>query len=110
MREGRTDRSSEVVDQVEDSEVDYREGLELSLLEMRAEKLTSINGAIARLDAGQYGKCYECDGPIAVRRLRALPFAVRCHTCAEQDERESKPSRSVAARRTDLAIDPGAAH
>lgn len=92
IRDGRTDRSNEVVDQVEDSHTDVHVGLELALLEMRATTLTGIDDAITRLDAGRYGLCFECGGPIAVRRLRALPFAVRCRSCEE--EREVVPGRA----------------
>ncbi len=92
IRDGRTDRTIEVVDQAEGSENDVREGLDLALLAMRANTLSGIDGAIARLDAGKYGSCFECDGPIAVRRLRALPFAVRCRSCEE--EREVAPGRA----------------
>lgn len=92
IRDGRTDRSNDVVDQVEDSHTDVHVGLELALLEMRATTLSAINDAITRLDAGRYGLCFECGGPIAVRRLRALPFAVRCRSCEE--DREVVPGRA----------------
>ena len=81
IRDGRADRSNEVIDQAEGSDNDVNVALELALLEMRATTLIGIDDAIARLDAGRYGLCFECSGPIAVRRLRALPFAVRCHSC-----------------------------
>jgi DnaK suppressor protein len=97
IREGRTDKTTEVVDQAEGSDNDVREGLDLALLEMRANTLRNIDEAIIRLDAGRYGFCFECDGPIAVRRLHALPFAVRCRSCEE--EREVVPGRA----RPDLA-------
>ena len=86
IREGRADRFTGVVDQVEDSDDEARQGLDLALLEMRANTISGIDDAIARLDAGKYGFCFECDGPIAVRRLRALPFAVRCRECEEENE------------------------
>jgi RNA polymerase-binding transcription factor DksA len=63
---------------VEDSDDDGRQGLDLTLLEMRSSTLTAIDDAIRRLDAGRYGCCPECDRTIAERRLRALPFTVRC--------------------------------
>ena len=84
MRDNRADRPTDVVDHVEDSDDDARQGLDLALLEMRASTLTQIDAAIGRLDAGKYGDCFECDGPIAERRLRALPFAVRCRDCEEK--------------------------
>ena len=84
IRETRADRPTDVVDHVEGSDDDARQGLDLTLLEMRANTLTAIEAALGRLDAGKYGFCFECDGPIAERRLRALPFAVRCRDCEEQ--------------------------
>ena len=84
IRETRADRPTDVGDHVEDSDDDARQGLDLTLLEMRASTLTAIGAAIVRLDAGKYGLCFECDGPIAERRLRALPFAVRCRECEEE--------------------------
>ena len=96
MRDGRTDRSTEVVDQAEGSDADVNVALELALIEMRAATLISIDDAITRLDAGRYGLCFECSGPIAVRRLRALPFAVRCHSC--EQERETKVSGPAVVR------------
>jgi len=96
LRDNRTDRSTEVVDQAEDSDTDVQIELELALLEMRATTLIRIDDAITRLDAGRYGLCFECSGPIAIRRLRALPFAVRCHSCEE--EREAAVSGPAVAR------------
>ena len=96
MRDGRTDRSNEVVDQAEGSDTDVNVALELALIEMRAATLIRIDDAITRLDAGRYGLCFECSGPIAVRRLRALPFAVRCHSC--EQERESAVSAPAIDR------------
>jgi DnaK suppressor protein len=84
IRENRADRPTDVVDHVEGSDDDARQGLDLTLLEMRANTLAAIDAAIGRLDAGRYGDCVECDGPIAERRLRALPFAVRCRDCEEK--------------------------
>jgi RNA polymerase-binding transcription factor DksA len=48
---------------------------------MRAETLVRIDAAHRRLDVGQYGFCAEFAKAIAERRLRALPFVVRCQAC-----------------------------
>lgn len=53
---------------------------------MRADTLVRIDEALGRLDAGLYGTCTECEGAISERRLRALPFAVRCQNCEERRE------------------------
>ena len=63
------------------SESDIQEDIEFALIQMKAETLTKIDEALTRLDEGAYGYCYECGEEIAERRLRALPFAVRCKDC-----------------------------
>ena len=100
IREHRADRPTDVVDHVEGSDDDARQGLDLTLLEMRLNTLTAIDAALGRLDAGKYGFCFECDGPIAERRLRALPFAVRCRDCEEKRGGAPGRPRPKVERRT----------
>jgi DnaK suppressor protein len=70
--------------------------LDSALLQMRAETLTRIDAALGRLDAWKYGSCAECGDEITERRLRALPFAVRCQACEEKREE----AHSTAARQS----------
>ena len=86
------------LDEVEASDVDAQEDIELALMQMRSETLTRIDEAIARLEAGLYGHCYSCGEEISGSRLRALPFAVRCRDCEELDEAERQRAR-IAERR-----------
>jgi RNA polymerase-binding transcription factor DksA len=44
--------------------------------------LTWITAALGRLDAGTYGTCAICRGPISDGRLAAIPEAVTCFECA----------------------------
>ena len=53
---------------------------------MSLETVTCIDDALVRLDAGKYGCCFECACEISERRLRALPFAVRCQVSEERRE------------------------
>lgn len=55
----------------------------VALIQMKAETLDQINQALSRLDEGAYGYCLECGEEIPERRLRALPFAIRCKDCEE---------------------------
>jgi len=57
--------------------------IEFALIQMKAETLDQINQALSRLDEGAYGYCLECGEEIPERRLRALPFAIRCKDCEE---------------------------
>jgi DnaK suppressor protein len=58
-----------------------------------------IDAAHRRLDVGQYGFCAECAKAIAERRLRALPFAVRCQACEERREEKHGQARRAAQQR-----------
>jgi DnaK suppressor protein len=93
--EGSNPKLNEVFDAGESSEADIQEDIELALIQMKAETLQRISEALARLDEGKYGYCFECGDEIAGARLRALPFAVRCKDCEE--------AREVAEQRERLA-------
>jgi DnaK suppressor protein len=46
------------------------------------EMLADVRRAEAKLADGSYGTCDACQGPIALERLDALPWATRCIACA----------------------------
>jgi DnaK suppressor protein len=94
------------LDEVEASDVDAQEDIELALIQMRSETLARIDAAIARLEAGLYGHCYSCGDEISASRLRALPFAVRCRDCEELDEAERQRARSAERRGSAPYMDP----
>ena len=106
IRDGRTDRSKEVRDDLEHSDADIQGDIELALLQMRAETLTRIDEALVRLDAGKYGSCFECENEISERRLRALPFAVRCQACEERREQTQGQARRLNGRRGNFSLFP----
>jgi DnaK suppressor protein len=89
---------NEVLDAVESSEADIQEDLEFALIQMKSETLNKINDALHRLDQGDYGYCYECGEEIGEKRLRALPFAVRCKDCEEQREIAEQRERQMNRR------------
>ena len=90
---------NEVLDAVESAEADIQEDLEFALVQMKSETLNKINDALARLEQGTYGNCFECGDEIAEKRLRALPFAVRCKDCEEARENAEQRARQLASRR-----------
>jgi DnaK suppressor protein len=49
-------------------------------------ELQRIDAALARIDAGGYGTCAECGAAIGLKRLKALPWALRCTDCAAAQE------------------------
>ena len=87
-----------VLDEEETSEADMQEEIELALIEIKTETLRRIDDALARLDAGLYGRCDSCGQEISRSRLRALPFAVRCRDCEELYESERAVSLRLGRR------------
>ena len=104
MRDVRTEGASGegqgVLDAAETSEADIQDDIEFALLQMKAETLQRIEEALARHAEGTYGYCFECGDEISERRLRALPFAVRCRECEEEREVAERRERMVAQRRS----------
>ena len=92
-------KQNEVLDAVESSEADIQDDIEFALIQMKSETLNKIDDALLRLEQGDYGNCFECGEEIAEKRLRALPFAVRCKDCEEAREVAEKRERQLAARR-----------
>src|SRR6266568_9516878 len=90
---------NEVLDAVESAEADIQEDLEFALVQMKSETLNKITDALARLEQGNYGNCFDCGEEIGEKRLRALPFAVRCKDCEEARENAENRQRQMAARR-----------
>src|SRR5215213_1854971 len=90
---------NEVLDAVESAEADIQEEIEFALVQMKSETLNKINDALARLEHGTYGNCFDCGEEIAEKRLRALPFAVRCKDCEEAREVAEQRQRQLTARR-----------
>ena len=88
-----------VLDAAESSEADIQDEIEFALIQMKAETLNKIDEALRRLEEGSYGYCFECGEEISERRLRALPFAVRCKDCEEAREVRQQRERLMAQRR-----------
>ena len=88
-----------VLDAAESSEADIQDEIEFALIQMKAETLNRIDEALRRLEEGTYGYCFECGEEINEKRLRALPFAVRCKDCEEAREVKQQRERLMAQRR-----------
>ena len=105
-RNGRIGRAGNVGDTVEHADADVQDGMDLALLQMRTETLIRIDAALSRLDSGEYGFCAECAGEISERRLRALPFAVRCQACEEKREQAVGRARRTAQQHIGFSLFP----
>jgi DnaK suppressor protein len=53
-----------------------------ALLAAARRRLADVDAAVTAVEAGTYGRCESCGGPIAPERLAARPSARTCITCA----------------------------
>jgi RNA polymerase-binding transcription factor DksA len=53
-----------------------------AVIDAARARVAALDAAIERVDAGGYGTCETCGGPIAPERLEALPATRRCIACA----------------------------
>jgi DnaK suppressor protein len=72
---------------------------QIALLRMKNEELNKLNVALAALERRDYGYCHDCGTEISEKRLRALPFAVRCKGCEEKKEIAEDRERLQVVRR-----------
>ena len=98
--EGAAGEGKGVLDAAEASEADIQDDIELALIQMKTETLHKIEEALLRHAEGTYGNCFECGDEISERRLRALPFAVRCKDCEEEREVVERRERQLSQRRS----------
>lgn len=49
--------------------------------------LAEVDAALARIQAGTYGRCVRCDESILSERLEIVPMAALCMRCQREDER-----------------------
>ncbi len=75
------------------------------MAEVESRELIQIEDALQRINEGGYGDCAECEKPIPLARLQALPYATMCIGC--QVELEKSGHRGWA-RHTNDAFDSAA--
>jgi DnaK suppressor protein len=56
-------------------------------LERESKLMRDVRAAVARIDAGSYGTCLDCEEDISPKRLRAVPWATLCIGCQEAADR-----------------------
>jgi DnaK suppressor protein len=81
-REAIEEHSDEVGDYADDAVRDVGVDTNLEIGALRTRELEEIDDALARIERGEYGICEECDQPIEIERLEALPTARLCEADA----------------------------
>lgn len=55
-------------------------------LEILRDQQERVREALARIDAGTYGRCVDCGAQLPDERLEARPDAARCVSCQQRAE------------------------
>ena len=52
--------------------------------------LNRIDEALTKIKDGTYGTCENCQKPISMKRLKAVPYAQLCIKCKEDEEKNPR--------------------
>jgi DnaK suppressor protein len=68
------------------SRIDALQGQQMALetRRRRQQQLARADGALRRIEVGEYGSCFKCGKPIDLRRLAADPTQTRCTLCVDE--------------------------
>jgi len=77
-------------DAADESVIDTSADYFLKLANNHQRELVAIREALDRIHRGVYGICQSCKQPIAIARLRRLPYARFCVDCQATQERRSR--------------------
>ena len=68
----------------------YERELSMNIISSEQELLYQIDDALKRIDDGSYGICAQCNKPITMSRLKAVPYASMCVACQRTKEQKNK--------------------
>lgn len=77
------------------------------LIEQDARGLEEINHALEKILENTYGKCESCSNPINRARLEAIPTALLCMECKQQEEVEGMGGQIRRQERVQRITLPG---
>jgi DnaK suppressor protein len=66
------------------AQISHDEFISLERTSRDYRQLRLLDEALSRLDSGIYGSCQNCGQRIAMKRLRALPWARYCMGCQDK--------------------------
>jgi DnaK suppressor protein len=73
----------------EQAQTEVVSGITEALEDRHQDRLGNIDEALARIEAGTYGKCQNCRRPIGEGRLEANPTTTFCGDCASVEEADA---------------------
>ncbi|MBI2204436.1 MAG: TraR/DksA family transcriptional regulator [Candidatus Rokubacteria bacterium] len=81
-----TERNEMTKDPYGSASMTHDDEMIVDVVGRRMRELQNVNRALADLEAGRYGTCEDCGEEISAKRLKALPFAMRCIACQSSME------------------------
>lgn len=80
----------DLADEMDHATSDYNQALAFRLRGRERQLMIKIGEAMARLEAGEYWWCDDCEAWVGFRRLKARPVTTVCILCKENRERREK--------------------
>lgn len=77
-------------DEMDLATADYNQSLAFRLRGRERHLMEKIEGALQRLEDGEYFWCEACDSFIGLERLQARPVTTLCIRCKERQERRER--------------------
>ena len=75
-------------DQMDEIQYASERDLAIRNVDRDSRLLQQIRAALRRIREDCFGTCIECDSPIGVKRISAVPWAARCIQCQDVVDRE----------------------
>lgn len=83
-------QSDDLMDEADFSSFEIENQMRIRLATRETLYLKKVEEALARIQAGTFGQCDECEEEIELRRLEARPTTTLCVACKEAAERAEK--------------------
>jgi RNA polymerase-binding transcription factor len=80
-----------LADEVDEIQASEQREIGFATRELLVGRVNALSAALDRLAEGRYGTCVECEEPISVARLRALPEVRTCIRCQDRLEHSGRP-------------------
>jgi RNA polymerase-binding protein DksA len=86
MAEGQERLAGIVRDTGDDAVADVQADVDHAMVARDIQEIRDVDGALKRIETGDFGTCIDCSAPIEPERLVAYPTAKRCFPCQVQRE------------------------
>jgi DnaK suppressor protein len=90
LNEDMTLDADDLPDEMDLASSEYIQSFTFRLRGREKTFLKKIDHALAKIEAGTFGICEECEEPISTKRLDARPETTLCIRCKEDQERIEK--------------------